>query len=64
MKLSMFLSREAKKALRNFALDYEAGLYARRVKEMRIGRNDLTVKEKSHGRQIESTLFHRKSQGR
>jgi hypothetical protein len=64
MKLSQFLSREAKMALRNFALDCEAGRYAHRMKKVRRERNHHTAKEKKHGRQIKSTLFHRKSQGR
>ena len=64
MKLSQFLSREAKTALRNFALDLQAGCYSHRVKEVRRDRNHHTAKEKECGQQIKSTLFHRESQGR
>jgi hypothetical protein len=64
MKLSQFLSREAKTALRNFALDCEAGRYAHRVKKVRRDRNHHRARERNHGRQIKSTLFHLKSQGR
>jgi len=64
MKLSQFLSREVKIALRDYVLDCEAGRYAHRVKKVRRERNHHRAREKNHGRQIKSTLFHRKSQGR
>lgn len=64
MKLSHFLSKEAKTALRNFALDFQAGRYSHRVKKVRRDRNHHTAKEEEHGRQIKSTLFHCKCQGR
>lgn len=41
MKLSEFLSKEVKTALRNHALDCEAGRYARKVKEIRRARRSL-----------------------
>jgi hypothetical protein len=64
MKLSQFLSREVKTALRDFVLDCEAGRYAHRVKRLRRERNHHRAKEKKHGRQIKPSPFHRKSQGR
>ena len=64
MKLSQFLSKEAKTALRNFALDLQAGRYLHRVKKVRRDRDHHRAKEEKHGRRIKSTLFHSKSQGR
>ena len=54
MKLSQLLSREVKAAMRNIALDCEAGRYAQKVKEVRrersnsaaAGRGDNGTKEK------------------
>ena len=64
MKLSQLLSREVKTAMRNLALDCEAGRYAHKVKEVRRNRGLYITKEKEHGRKIKPTLFHRKPQGR
>ncbi len=63
MKLSQCLSREEKTALRNFALDFQAGQHSRRVKQVRRERNRHTAKEKEHGREVKPTLFHCESQG-
>ncbi len=47
MKLSEFLSKEVKTALRNHALDCEAGRYASQVKEIRRARRSLARPSKN-----------------
>jgi len=63
MKLSQCLSREEKTALRNFALDREAGLYLHRAKAARMRRGIQKIMEERNEGNGKPTLLHSKSQG-
>lgn len=52
MKLSQLLSSEVKTAMRNIALDCEAGRYAQKVKEVRRERSNSAAAGKYNPRRF------------